>query len=92
MTAAVLIWSGLCESPAPANTNAPAVATRFVPQKWYESCVWIVRHTWNWLPLNWGIPFSLVAAIGGDLGRFAALDMIQSKQARGLGYAHIYLL
>ena len=40
----------------------------------------------NRLPLNWGIPFFyLVAAIGSNLGRFAALVYVQSKQARGFG-------
>ena len=39
----------------------------------------------EWLPLNWGIPFSLVAVTDSDLGRFAVLEMIQDKQARGFG-------
>ncbi len=39
----------------------------------------------EWLPLNWGIPFSLVAVTDGNLGRFAVLEMIQDKQARGFG-------
>ena len=39
----------------------------------------------EWLPLNWGIPFSLVAVTDSNLGRFAVLEMIQDKQARGFG-------
>lgn len=39
----------------------------------------------EWLPLNWGIPFFLVAVTDSNLGRFAVLEMIQDKQARGFG-------
>ena len=72
MMATALTWAELCESPAPASINAPAVATLYGRQRPYTSNAWTVRQRWNWLHLNRGIQFPhLVAAAGSDLGRFA---------------------
>lgn len=75
MTAAVLTWVELCESPVLESINAPAV----------DHVPGLSGNNGTGCPLKEGytVPFYLVAAIGSDLGRFAALDMIQSKQARG---------
>ena len=80
MMATALTWAELCESPAPASINAPAVATLYGRQRPYTSNAWTVRQRWNWLHLNRGIQFPhLVAAAGSDLGRFAVSTLNRAE-------------